>query len=74
MGVCVICKNLEKIEIFYNGCKLEGCHCLAGKYDDGNLPGYYSLTMVIKQAKIIKEIQENCDSWDDSLKGKNSQQ
>jgi hypothetical protein len=30
-----------------------------------------STSNVMKQTKKIKDIQENCDSWDDSLKGKN---
>lgn len=71
-GICVICKNLTKKEMLIDGKKLESCTCSVGKYDQNGLQGYYSLNSVIKQSKAIKTIQENCDSWDDALKGKDS--
>jgi hypothetical protein len=73
-GVCIICKNLSKKELLFDSKKLEGCRCLKGKYDKDGLEGFYSLTSVRKESKAIKEIEDNCELWDDALAAKNPQQ
>ena len=70
-GLCAVCKNLQGKKFAVDGKEYDGCHCLKGKYDKEQLIGFYSLTnVVVKVSKEVKDIQDACDNWDYSLKGK----
>lgn len=71
-GYCILCNNLFKREMYFDGKKLEGCGCYKKKFDVENLEGFFSLDKVTKQTKEIKDVQDKCDSWDDRLKPKSN--
>jgi len=70
-GKCVLCNNLNKKEMVYEGKPIECYRCSVGKYDgQDKLEWFYSLNSVLKPCKSVKDIEEECDSWDDRLKPK----
>jgi hypothetical protein len=69
-GKCIICGNLERKTIYFDDKELEGCRCIVGKYDRETMMGFYSLNIVAKSSKAVKEVEDKCDSWDDRLKPK----
>jgi len=68
-GKCIICGNLEEKDIAIEGKVLQVFHCKEGVYD-GDAPNYFYLKSVSRPCKAIKDFEDNCDKWDDRLKGK----
>jgi hypothetical protein len=69
-GKCIICNNLERKVFNFDDKLFDGCGCSVGKYDKDKVIGFYSLSSVTKSSKSIKEIEDECDSWDDRFKTK----
>ncbi len=67
---CVLCTQLEKKEFILDDKKVECAFCLKEKYNKDGQLGFYSMSNVLKSSKSVKEIEENCDCWDDRLKPK----
>jgi len=70
MGICVLCNNLEGRKFVLDDRQIDGCVCSKGKFAKGGIESIYTIENVTKQSKSVKEIGENCDSWDDRLKPK----
>jgi hypothetical protein len=49
---------------------VEASHCVKAKFDKDGVCGYHSIEAILKPSKSVKEIEDNCDSWDDRLKPK----
>ena len=71
-GVCAICNNLEKSGVVVDDKVYDSCACRKGKFlkTDESISRLYTLGVVLKPNKILKDIQDSCDCWDDRLKGK----
>lgn len=69
-GICVICTKLEKKKVVINDKLDEIVRCTCGKYDKDGTQGFYSFNLVLNQSKVIKNIQDNCEDWDDIMKPK----
>jgi hypothetical protein len=70
MGICVLCNNLVRSNLSFDGKSRECFTCSKKKYDSTDTQSFWSLLNVSKPCKEIRDIQEKCDSWDDRLKPK----
>jgi hypothetical protein len=59
--LCFFCKNLDSITFNLDSKKTEGCVCLADKFNEGLIIGYYSRANLLKS----KDIAEDCDKFKD---------
>lgn len=69
-GKCALCNNLEGLKFIIDDKMVEASHCVKAKFDKDGVCGYHSIEAILKPSKSVKEIEDNCDSWDDRLKPK----